>query len=204
VSTREEYLIVVPEGDREAAGRACAEVLTVLNPDLRRATVDAFSDYRDLDSPVAEAFDELRRRASNPENAMALPLDLSDPVEREILLRVAAWTIHAEVFGPDGELATFHDCSSVVMAHLTSDQADVLAHQLRPLDGVNVVTVEDWRRQRAAGHRHRGRFTAVFAVGSSTPGAGCGRVFWPALDVAPGNMRYSVRQERAADGRTSN
>ncbi len=155
MASRQEYLIIVPEADRQAEVGACDEALRVLSPDLRRASVDAFSDYRDLDVSVAGAFDELRRRANNPEKAMAVPLDLSDAAQREILLRVAAWTIHAEVFGPDGELATFHDCGSSVAAHLTPEQADILANRLRRFDGVQVVTLEDWRRQQAAGLRGR-------------------------------------------------
>ena len=91
---------------------------------------------------------------------MAVTLDLSDPTQREILNQVAAWTIHAKVFGPDGELATFHDCGSAVTTHLSPEQAGVLANQLRRFDGVQVVTLEDWRRQQAAGRR--GRLAAFF------------------------------------------
>jgi hypothetical protein len=119
--------------------------------------VDAFSDYRNLDASVAGAFDELRRRANNPENAMAVPLDLSDPAQRETLLQVSAWTIHAEAFGPDGELATFHDCGSVITAHLTPAQADALANQLQRSDGVQVITLEDWRRLHSATRGGRSR-----------------------------------------------
>jgi hypothetical protein len=148
VSSRQEYLIVVPEADRQAVAGACDELLKLLSPDLRRATVDAFSDYRDLDGPVAGAFDELRRRADTPKNAMAVPLDLSDPAQRDVLDQVAAWTIHAEVSGPDGELATFHDCGAVMTAHLTAEQADILANQLQRYDGVQLITLEAWRRQK--------------------------------------------------------
>ncbi|MCA1846855.1 MAG: hypothetical protein LC792_27405 [Actinobacteria bacterium] len=155
MSSRLWYLIVVPEADREAAEGACDEVLMLLRPDLRRATVDAFSDYQDVDAALAGAFDELRSRADNPKNAMAVPLDLTDSAQCEVLRQVAAWTIHAEVFGPDGELATFHDCGSGITANLTPEQADALASKLQGFDGVRVVTLEDWRRRKADGQRRR-------------------------------------------------
>jgi hypothetical protein len=154
VATPQEYLIVVPEGDHPAGIAACDEVLTLLTPELRRAIVDAFSDYRDLEAPVARAFDELRGRAENPQNAMAVPLDLADPVQRETLRQVAAWTIHAEVYGSDGEVATFHDCGSEITAYLTPEQAEALARRIQRFDGVQVVTLEEWRRQHP-GRWHR-------------------------------------------------
>jgi hypothetical protein len=84
-----------------------------------------------------------------------VPLDLSDPAPREVLDQVAAWTIHDEVSGPDGELATFHDCGSAMKAHLTAEQADILANQLQRYDGVQLITLEAWRRQKAAGRGGR-------------------------------------------------
>jgi hypothetical protein len=157
VATPQEYLIVVPEGDHPAAVAACNEVLMLLTPQNRRAIVDAFSDYRDLEAPVARAFDELRGRAENPQKAMAVALDLTDPGQRQTLRQVAPWTIHAEVFGPDGEVAWFHDCGSEITAHLTSDQAGALAQRLQRFDGVQVVTLEEWR------HRRPGRWRRLTA-----------------------------------------
>lgn len=155
VSSRQEYLIVVPDAEREPEIAACDEVLEVLGPELRRASVDAFSDYRELDPSVAAAFDELRKRADNPKNAMAVPLDLSDRAQIAILRQVAAWTIHAEVFGAEGELATFHDCGSVITAFLTAKETGALADRLRRFDDVQIVTLEEWRRRKKAARRLR-------------------------------------------------
>jgi hypothetical protein len=157
VTARQEYLVVVPEADRAVVSAACAELVRMLSPELRRATVDAFSDYRDLEAPVARAFDELRGRAENPQKAMAVRLDLADPGQRETLRQVAAWTIHAEVFGPDGEVAMFHDCGSEITAHLTFDQAGALVQRLERFDGVEVLTLEEWRRH------HPGRWRRMIA-----------------------------------------
>jgi len=129
--------------------------LELLTPALRRATVDAFCDYPDPGLPATLGFEDLRRRADNPQNAMAVSLDLSDPAQRETLSQVAAWTIHAEIFGQDGELATFHDCGSVITACLSAEEARTLTDRLGRFNQIQVVTLEEWRHSKKAARRQR-------------------------------------------------
>jgi hypothetical protein len=100
--------------DRHEAITACTLVLDLLGPRLKRASVDAYTDYRDeLPTQAASAerwlFDRGRARGHG-DPGMGVDLDLSDPQHWAILRSYAPWSICVELKDEVGsELGGFDD-----------------------------------------------------------------------------------------------
>ena len=147
--------------DRDEAVTACTEVLELLRPRIRTATVDAYTDYRDeLPTQAAAAerwlFDRGRARGHG-DPGMGVDLDLSDPQHWAILRLYAPWSICVELKDEVGsELGGFDDCGYSISAELTS--AEALKLQVA-LGGVPVLPLAEvhahWRAERAARRRQR-------------------------------------------------
>lgn len=78
---------------------------------------------------------------------MALQVNTDDP-EWSAVENYAAWSINADLAGPNGEnLATFHDCGYSVVAALTGEEVASLRTRLGPIAPVSLLRdLHDRRR----------------------------------------------------------
>lgn len=118
--------------DRALAVRACRAVLKLVKSHAARAVVDAYTDYRKLMPPDAEAAEDalwtMGKQQHKRDPGMNVELDLSNPEGWDLLDRYAPWSINVDVYDAAGdELVNFHDCGLTVSAQLTVDQAPMLA-----------------------------------------------------------------------------
>ena len=121
--------------DRALAVRACRAVLKLVKSHAVRAVVDAYTDYRKLMPPDAEAAEQvlwtIGKQQHRRDPGMNVELDLSCAEGWDLLDRCAPWSINVDVYDVEGdEIVNFHDCGLLVTARLTVDQAAKLATDL--------------------------------------------------------------------------
>lgn len=144
------YVVVQDGTDRALAEQACLAILEVVRARTERVCIDAYSDYRDsLTARAQAAQDELRargalRRRGDP--GMAVNLDPTYPPDWELLRAYASWSIHVELDGSEGSLATLHDCGHSISARLSQAEADQLNRA--PAGTLRVEALKTPRRHR--------------------------------------------------------
>ncbi|WP_380165358.1 hypothetical protein [Jannaschia sp. R86511] len=116
----------------------CQAILNRLRPHLVRAEVDAYSDYtRDAPPEVLDVetwLTDLGRTQTRgrQDPGMAVVLDLLDVEHWQALLVYGAWSINAELWGPDSrDFGTFHDGSDSIVVALTDADVRALAEPLQ-------------------------------------------------------------------------
>ncbi|MGJ7441173.1 hypothetical protein [Aquipuribacter sp. MA13-6] len=149
----------------------CQTILTRLRPHLVRAEVDAYSDYaedvppdvRDVEAKLTELGRTQSRGRQDP--GMAVVLDLLDVEQWEALVAYAAWSINAELWGPDArDMGTFHDSSQSIVAALTAADLEALSEPLRTYGHFTAIAELDAKRladkqaRRAARRARRAAF----------------------------------------------
>lgn len=150
---RREYAVDKAVMDRGEAEAVCAVVIEVLRPVVRSAQIDVFTDFPDqMPVNVRRAEAQLvaaakGRKRRGPDGRMALLVNTDDP-EWSAVETYAAWSINADLDGPNGEdLATFHDCGYSVVAALTDEEVASLRARLEPIAPVSLLSdVHDRRR----------------------------------------------------------
>lgn len=158
-----EYCIGKDLTEVEDSVRATAGILAVLGELSYRAEVDLFSDRKRQMPPDVRAVEEEliaidARRGARPGSQMALDLTLTDPHERHLFEKYAAWSINADVFDRNGAwIATFHDSGYSLSFEMDDGQRSALAQLLPDLP---VMSIKELRMIQ---HPHRARLKQLIA-----------------------------------------
>ena len=149
------YVVVEDIRARDLADLACRAVLDVLRPRIAGASVDAFTDFRKVITPQADAAEEELHRISatqrkgkrflrRPSQGMNVELDASDERQWSLLSCYAPWSINVDLYDGRGvHVGTMHDCGFDISMKLSPDEAAVLTRRLG--DAVHIETYATWR-----------------------------------------------------------
>jgi len=155
---------------REDAEAVCRAVVDVLRPVLRRARVDAVSDYSDeMPAPVAEAEVALRalarrQRPRDRDPVTAVEVTPADP-EWAAFELYAAWSIDVDLLAEDEqEVGSLHDCGWSVTAALTDAEAVLMRERVGTTALVTLLAEVHERRRQQKRDRRKQSLAALWPL----------------------------------------
>jgi len=151
------YVVVEKIRDRDLTELAARAILHAMRPRIARASIDAFTDFRKVITPQADAAEEELHRLSamqrkgkrflrRPSQGMNVALDASDEQQRSLLSCYTPWSINVDLYdGRGAHIGTMHDCAFDITVKLSPEEVSRLTARLG--ESAHIETYASWRAQ---------------------------------------------------------